>query len=146
MKVAKKRLVSQQIIACELGAFAFIIALVWFDELIDIPALFLGAERTPVNWRESLFESVVILMVGTVIIYFTDRLLKRMKYLEGILPICSCCKRIRKEDDSWHQIESYIKEFSDAEFTHGICPECLKKLYPEYYKEISSAENSAQKD
>lgn len=135
-----KSSVSKRIIAYETGAFAFLFVLVWLDEIIDIPYLFLGAEKTPINWRESLFESAVILMVGVIIISCTDRLLRRMKYLEGILPICASCKRIRKKDDSWHPIESYLREQSDAEFTHGICPECAKKLYPEYYKEISRAD------
>ncbi|MCW5198848.1 hypothetical protein VU07_04025 [Desulfobulbus sp. F4] len=136
--MAEKNFVTKWVIVYEAGAFAFIIALIWLDEPVDMPALFMGAPETPVNWRESLFESTIILMVGAVIIYFTSRLLKRMKHLEGILPICSCCKRIRKEDDIWHQIESYIKEYSDAEFTHGICPKCAEK----YYKEISNADAS----
>ncbi|HUJ17990.1 MAG TPA: response regulator [Nitrospirota bacterium] len=49
--------------------------------------------------------------------------------LHGILPICSSCKKIRDDKGSWQQIESYIREHSEAEFTHGICPDCVKKLY-----------------
>jgi hypothetical protein len=57
---------------------------------------------------------------------------QRMKYLEGILLVCASCKKIRDEKDNWHQIESYIRERSDAEFSHGICPECAEKLYSEF--------------
>lgn len=57
--------------------------------------------------------------------------LTEVKTLRGFLPICSSCKRIRDDQGYWNQIESYIKAHSDAEFTHGICPECAKKLYPE---------------
>lgn len=69
-----------------------------------------------------------------------DELEKALFYimkLEGILPICSNCKRIRlegadpKNQDSWVQIESYISNRTKARFTHSICPECMKKLYPE---------------
>jgi PAS domain S-box-containing protein len=55
-----------------------------------------------------------------------------IKQLRGMLPICSSCKKIRDDKGYWSQIETYIKEHSEAEFTHGICPECLIKLYPEY--------------
>ncbi len=51
--------------------------------------------------------------------------------LHGILPICSSCKKIRDDAGHWNQIEVYIRDRSDAEFTHGICPECKEKLYPE---------------
>jgi PAS domain S-box-containing protein len=54
-----------------------------------------------------------------------------IKRLRGMLPICSSCKNIRDDKGYWNQIEVYIKEHSDAEFSHGICPECIKKLYPD---------------
>jgi len=56
----------------------------------------------------------------------------QIKELKGVLPICSVCKNIRDDEDSWHQLEAYIESHTHAEFTHGICPECTKKLYPEY--------------
>lgn len=55
----------------------------------------------------------------------------QIKTLQGIIPICCQCKKIRSESDAWQAIESYIKEHSNAEFTHGICPECTKALYPD---------------
>ncbi|WP_028579273.1 HAMP domain-containing protein [Desulfogranum japonicum] len=57
--------------------------------------------------------------------------LDRIKKLSGLLPICASCKKIRDDKGYWNQIESYIKTHSDAEFSHGICPECAVKLYPE---------------
>ncbi len=51
--------------------------------------------------------------------------------LSGLLPICSNCKKIRDDKGYWNRLEGYIQEHSDAEFTHGICPECVKKLYPD---------------
>lgn len=56
---------------------------------------------------------------------------KRAKRLEGFLPICSYCKRIRDKNDQWHVLESYIEERSTAEFSHGICPDCMKKYHPD---------------
>lgn len=57
---------------------------------------------------------------------------KELKTLKGILPICSFCKSVRKEDGSWDSFEKYISSRSEATFSHGLCPECAKKHYPEY--------------
>jgi len=58
--------------------------------------------------------------------------LDNIKKLSGLLPICSSCKKIRDDKGYWNQIEQYISEHSEAEFSHGICPDCVKKLYPQY--------------
>ena len=56
---------------------------------------------------------------------------KQIKTLSGFIPICASCKKIRDDKGYWEQIETYIMERSDAEFSHGLCPECSKKLYPD---------------
>ena len=60
--------------------------------------------------------------------------LARVRTLTGLLPICSACKKIRDDHGQWEHVESYIRERSEAQFTHGICPECARRLYPEDYK------------
>ena len=60
-----------------------------------------------------------------------QKTLSEVKTLRGFLPICSNCKNIRDDKGYWNQIESYIRDRSDAEFSHGICPECANKLYPD---------------
>lgn len=62
--------------------------------------------------------------------------LSKVKQLSGFLPICASCKKIRDDKGYWNQIESYIRDHSEAEFSHGICPDCIKKLYPDQYEEI----------
>lgn len=57
--------------------------------------------------------------------------LAKIKTLRGLIPICASCKRVRDDQGYWNQIEVYVRDHSDAEFSHGICPECAKKLYPE---------------
>jgi phosphoserine phosphatase RsbU/P len=57
--------------------------------------------------------------------------LARVKRLQGLLPICSYCKRIRGDDQYWQQLEGYIAEHTDAQFTHGICPPCASALLAE---------------
>ena len=61
--------------------------------------------------------------------------IETIKTLRGLIPICANCKKIRDDKGYWNQIESYIQKHSEAEFSHGICPECARKLYPELYKD-----------
>jgi PAS domain S-box-containing protein len=61
--------------------------------------------------------------------------LEEVKLLSGLLSICASCKRIRNERDTWEPLESYLQSHSEAKFSHGVCPDCLRKLYPDYYPE-----------
>ena len=54
-----------------------------------------------------------------------------IKTLKGMLPICASCKKVRDDKGYWNQIEVYVRELSDAEFSHGLCPDCVKKYYDE---------------
>jgi phosphoserine phosphatase RsbU/P len=60
--------------------------------------------------------------------------LDHVKTLRGIVPICASCKKIRDDQGYWQQVEAYVREHTDAQFSHGICPECAAKLYPDFYK------------
>ncbi len=70
--------------------------------------------------------------------------LGHVKTLSGLLPICASCKKIRDDGGYWQQVETYIKDHSDADFTHGICPECVKRLYPEYQLKIEEISSTAR--
>ncbi len=59
--------------------------------------------------------------------------LAEIKTLRGIIPICSACKKIRDDEGYWHQVEVYIHQHSQARFSHGICPDCARRLYPDFY-------------
>jgi hypothetical protein len=63
-----------------------------------------------------------------------QKALSEVKALSGMLPICASCKRIRDDKGYWNHLESYIRDHSEAEFSHGICPDCVEKLYPEFNK------------
>jgi hypothetical protein len=60
--------------------------------------------------------------------------LSEIKTLRGLLPICSACKKIRDEKGDWDIIEAYVQKHSEAQFTHGICPDCAWVMYPELFK------------
>ncbi|MDA8124243.1 MAG: response regulator transcription factor [Deltaproteobacteria bacterium] len=59
------------------------------------------------------------------------RALDQIKTLRGIVPICANCKKIRDDQGYWSQVEVYVRDHTEAEFSHSICPECMKRLYPE---------------
>jgi len=61
-----------------------------------------------------------------------QKAIEEVKQLRGFLPICSSCKSIRDDQGYWERIETYISNHSEATFTHGICPDCATKLYPEF--------------
>lgn len=65
-----------------------------------------------------------------------QKALKEVKTLSSLLPICASCKKIRTDEGYWTQIEVYIKDHLDVEFSHGICDDCLKKLYPDLYEKM----------
>lgn len=75
-----------------------------------------------VTLQASLAERVVQLQAA----------LSRVKQLAGLLPICSYCKRIRSDEDYWEQLESYVSQHSEAQFSHGICPPCLDRVEREF--------------
>ncbi len=62
-----------------------------------------------------------------------EKALSKVKQLGGLLPICSSCKKIRDDKGYWNQIETYISEHSEADFSHSLCPDCLQQLYPDIY-------------
>jgi hypothetical protein len=68
--------------------------------------------------------------------------LAKIKVLSGMLPICAWCKKVRDDKGYWKKVETYIEEYSDASFTHGICPECIERVKMEEEKE-EDEENSA---
>lgn len=79
------------------------------------------------------------MIIGVINVFYINRITqeqKRVKLLEGLLPICSYCKRIRDDtgtesgEGKWERIEDYIYRKTDTEFTHGICPECTEKAFP----------------
>ena len=102
--------------------------------------------KTAFNRGISLFAVWVIALLGLMrkrmeeqrntMLLEREKALREVKILSGLLPICASCKRIKDETGTWTQIEGYIKKHSEAEFTHGICPECAERLYPDIFKKI----------
>lgn len=126
-----KKSLTKTILLYESIGFGIVILFLWADEVFDLPHHILGAPATPINWLESALESTLTLGLGIFTIILTWNLLKRIKYLEGFVPVCLFCKRVRV-NDQWMDMETYIIEHSEAEITHSLCPDCAEKYYGEF--------------
>jgi len=85
------------------------------------------------NRTLALFAIWAVAIIGfqrQIIYEEKEKALLEVKVLSGLLPICASCKSIRDDKGTWNQMESYIKEHSEAEFSHGVCPDCAKKFFP----------------
>ena len=78
---------------------------------------------------------ISVMWMTAVLSLLRKRVEEEVKILRGLLPICSYCKRIRDDQGYWKQIEVYIAANSDADFSHGLCPECGIQHYPDIFKE-----------
>jgi PleD family two-component response regulator len=70
--------------------------------------------------------------------------LAKVRTLSGLLPICASCKKIRDDKGYWNQIEAYISDHSEAEFSHSVCPECMNKLYPDFCEDEGNQKEELQ--
>ena len=120
-----------QLLSCEMVGFLLVVALIWLNELLDLPNVLFGAAATPVNVAESIIETVVVGLLAALTALTTWLMLRRIGYLEGLVSICCFCKKIRLGDE-WIPLEQYVEHHSDAAFSHGCCPACFEKHYPEY--------------
>jgi len=133
-KMLTKNAITRRAILYQLIGYGILLFLIFADEVLDFPRNIFGFPATPINWVEAVIESSYIIILGAFTVYLTSRFLKEIKFLEGFLPICSHCHKIR-DGKEWASLEEYISHNSEALFSHGICPECEKKYYGKFKKE-----------
>jgi hypothetical protein len=121
----------------QLTIFLLLLCLTLGNEIIDIPHYVF--HDAPTLYSQRTGEIIIELSIFSIVMVFEAALLKnlykRIRLLEGFIPICANCKKIKNTEDQWEQIEQYITKHSLAQFSHGICPDCARKLYPELYKD-----------
>jgi hypothetical protein len=124
----------QSIFIRQVSILLVFLTLTFTNEVLDLPHLLFGDQATTWNQRggEICIELIIFVAVVSLEIFLFKKLLRRIKILEGFLPICASCKKIRNQDQ-WEQIENYITKNSLAQFSHSLCPECQQKLYPELF-------------
>lgn len=112
--------------------FALVLPIIRFYFLIIIWGIPWGLGESLVN----TLIRILVLSAFALLSYRTGeqtrRLAQRVRVLEGILPVCSFCKKIRDLQGQWHSMESFITERSEAQFSHGFCPECGERHYAKY--------------
>jgi len=112
-------------------------ALPWPAARFDITAAFTCANLVGIfvswnfkKWRRRTFQAIC--READARKYF-DEAWGELKILKGLIKICANCKKIRTDEGTWRQIEAYVRDHSEAEFSHSICPECTRNLYPELF-------------
>jgi hypothetical protein len=135
MRQSKKR--GNSILWIEGVGFSLLIALSWLTEAIRIPHYLFGEPFAP-DWRRAMLRTIVIALIWTSVHLATQRLLKRLHYLEEFLRICSWCRKVCHHDE-WLTMEDYFNSKFATRTSHGMCPECLQKKR----QELTPKENPA---
>ncbi|HEY5041776.1 MAG TPA: hypothetical protein VIK53_07205 [Verrucomicrobiae bacterium] len=140
MKKTKQK--GNSILWIEAIGFSLIIGLSWLTEAIRIPHLIYDEPFTP-NWHRALLRTLVVLAIWAWVHLATQRLLKRLHYLEKFLRICSWCRKVC-DHDQWLTMENYFNSKFATQTSHGMCPECLKKKIEELTPKENPPSTSAQ--
>lgn len=111
----------------ECFGFGLILLLAWVNKLVDLPHLIIGGEAHASKWRDSFLETVLILLIWAFVLSLTKRLVDRLHYLEGLLRICAWCRKVG-HGDKWMRLEDYLAEDFQIGTTHGVCPDCRKRM------------------
>ncbi len=98
--------------------------------VLGIQSLFESIRRAKDDLEAEVTERRRVQQANEKLIEDLQEALAQVKKLSGMLPICASCKKIRNDEGYWEQIEAYIRDHSEVEFSHGLCPECAKRLYP----------------
>lgn len=124
MKSPKKRI--EPILWVESMGFLFILLLSWGVAIFDLPHYLFGDPHT-FNWQRAALRTAIILPVWAWVHFTTRHLLRRIRYLEGFLIICSWCRKVGHQGE-WLTMEEYFGSKFGQPTTHGICPECNQKV------------------
>lgn len=133
MEVNQRRI--QSVFLWQAAVLLVFLGLTITNEFLDLPHFLLGDTATTWNQRsgEICIEIIIFIAVVSLEVFLFMKLNRRIKLLEGLLPICAGCKKIRSQENHWEHIESYISKRSPVQFSHGLCPDCLEKLYPDFH-------------
>jgi DNA-binding response OmpR family regulator len=125
----------QQSIGLEAGADGYIVRPIANREMLARVEAFLRIQRVEAALRQRETELESVLREKEHLITELQAALSQVKTLSGLVPICAGCKKVRDDRGFWIQVETYVSKHTDATFTHGLCPDCIAKHYPELAKE-----------
>jgi hypothetical protein len=107
--------------------FLTIIILTWLDAIFDFAHYISGSPLQTENARETAIKTVIILMLWILSAYKVYQIVSRLSYLENFVHLCAWCRRIEK-DNEWLSLEEHLSRSGGQTVSHGICPECAKKV------------------
>ncbi|HCM28979.1 MAG: hypothetical protein A2Z99_12375 [Treponema sp. GWB1_62_6] len=109
---------------------------VWYEvRVADVPA---KGRRLNLYSMRDVTERRRLLDEKTALVERLSRAMEDLRTVQGIIPICASCKKVRDDSGYWQQVESYVATLTGAEFSHGLCPDCRGRLYPEFMNKITS--------
>jgi len=123
MRMSKR---SRSVLRYEIAGFGLLIAVSWADQFFTSEAL--GWGNRP-EIRESIFETLVILVVAGLVVHLTRRVLTHLHFLEGFLDVCYSCERIRHEG-RWMPVPDFFRQRFEVATSHGLCPDCFAERFP----------------
>ena len=128
--------------------FGLILLLSWVNRFLGLPNLVVGNDAHLSRWRDSLMETMLILLIWAFVFSLTKRLVERLHYLEGMLRVCAWCRKVG-HGERWMRLEDYFAEGFKISSTHGVCPDCAKKIEEDtrrFYLAQSQPEPAAEVD
>jgi hypothetical protein len=137
----------KSVLVYECIGFGLVAALMWLDELGDLPQFLFGGSKHVHDWRDSAMATIVILCIGAIVFGLTLRLVQQLQNLENMLRMCAWCRKIGFHE-KWLRVEEYFDEGFHMHTTHGMCPDCLKNVEEEtriYKKEEMEKKAMASK-
>ena len=123
----KLRTYEKVILTVEVLGFFAVLAIIWLDEFVDIPALYFGAPNTPPRPQEYWFESLAVFFLAVIVVWTTFWIFRRLRYLEQFVRVCAWCRKVLV-NDQWVSFEEYMMTQYDLHSSHGICPFCAERL------------------
>ena len=130
IKQLRKRLKSKNYFAhiafWQLLGFVIMLCLIWVNEILDLSFLFFGIESSPMDINRGMALSIAVIACSIITIGHTYVQQKRI--IKGLLTVCSCCHKIKIDQGVWEELEEYVTDHSLAAFSHGLCPDCYKKM------------------
>ena len=116
--------------------FVLLLGLLWADQTLDFSEAIFGKSQTSGSWLGACLITAGIIVIGFITVAHTYVQQKQM--LQGFIRVCSYCKKVKIENNAWEQIEKYVMEHSHAEFSHGICPDCYRRVSDELQAEVGN--------
>ncbi len=115
----------QKIVIVEIVIFILVIIFFWAEEIFDLPHLLLNSEPTPVNYQESLIETLLFTLLFGFLVYYTTKISLQMRKLESYIRICAVCHKIYIAG-RWLPLDEYFNKYADKKTSHGLCDDCIK--------------------